>query len=533
MGEKIIERVILTSDATFAELASPPATPSAGYGRIYRKSDGKVYSMGSDGIESPVGSGGAVDLVTQVAHGFVVADAGRPLYLNGAVYTLAKADLDATAEVVGLLSRRIDADKFEVTTAGEIAGLVAAVFQENALPAAGSPLFLSASAAGKLTVTEPSVIGQISKPCGYVSRSGGGTCDVYFVNMRGVVVGASNAETAIDLGNNTTTNVLDVSDRDSGTIEGMVYVNATTPLRARFRLPFVKNGAGVYQLSPDQAGTDSVATFLMTSAGVLQCVLANHPGFVSARFTYGMNPSQVGATFPLSIGESKLVPDGGAIGQFETLSNSANTALSTTSPRVGMLNNPTGPRVITLPPGVKKGYRYRLEVTGATEANYGAIYSPSGTEVDRIGGVGFIEVMALVDGANLLTDWEVIAVRERTGVITLTGTTGANTGNVSAIFERNGTAAIGNFSQVSAAAAAQVYIATTAIPTRFQNTIIAQMMPCALSNNGQYVAGYAFLFTSGTMSFRKYDTSNFTGQSGIGEGTSGYYSTCTWAIRKS
>jgi hypothetical protein len=350
--------------------------------------------------------------------------------------------------------------------------------------------------------------------------------------MRGVVVGGSGALTSIALGNNTTTNVQDFSDRDAGVVEGFVYVNATTPLRAFYRIEFSKNGAGVYQASASSTG-DVAATFSMTSAGVLQCTLVSHPGFVSAAFQYGLGGGLVAATFPLAIGEGKLVPDGGAIGQFETLSNSANTALSITSPRVGMLNNPTGPRVITLPPGVKKGYRYRLEVTGATEANYGAIYSPSGTEVDRIGGVGFIEVMALVDGANLLTDWEVIAVRERTGIITLTGTTGANTGNVSAIFERNGTAAVGNFSQVSAAAAAQVYITTTAIPSRFQNTIITQMMPCALSNNGQYVAGYAFLFTSGTMSFRKYDTSNFTGQSGIGEGTSGYYSTCTWAIRKS
>lgn len=502
---QVISRV--TSHQELTELSSAPATPDAGKRVIYAKDDGKVYQKGSDGIESPVGSGGAVDLVSQTAHGFVAADVGRPLYLNGSTYSFADADLDSTAEVVGLLSRRIDADKFEVTTAGEVAGIVAAVFESGSLPAMGAPLWLS-TVAGKLHTAAPTTLGQIDKPMGYVSRSGGGTCDVYFVNMRGVVVGSSNVETTIDLGNNTTTNVLDVSDRDSGTIEGTVYVNATTPLRARFRLPFVKNGAGVYQLSPDQAGTDSVATFAMTSAGVLQCTLASHPGFVSARFTYGMNAAQIGATFPLSLGEGKLVPDGGAVGQFETITASKTLTLS--SPRLGYVNAPSAAVLVDLPTaGIKAGYRYRLEVSGATETNYVALRSSSGAEVDRIGGAGFIEVVALQDAPTTAAHWRVVDVYEKQSLsinIVSGAGAGANYGAAKSatVVRRNKLCTfqmVGAFYVTTGTSPSDTFVTNADIPARFRPSVESRSHGVAIENGTAVLTkhGMFIILPSGVM----------------------------------
>lgn len=44
---------------TFTEI-STPSTPDTGYVKVYAKSDGKVYKMSDDGVETQVGSGGSV-----------------------------------------------------------------------------------------------------------------------------------------------------------------------------------------------------------------------------------------------------------------------------------------------------------------------------------------------------------------------------------------------------------------------------------------------------------------------------------------
>ena len=428
-SEKNIDRVILGSDLTLAEQASPPAAPAAGFGRIYRKTDGKVYSMGPDGIEKAVGSGGSIDQITQVAHGFVDADIGRPLYLNGSTYAFAKADLADTAEVAGLFSRRIDDDTFEMTLSGEVLALTTNAFQEGALPAMGTLVWLSATTAGKLTVTKPSTTGHIGKPQGKVSRSGGGTCDLYFENMRAEVIGAAQAETAISLANNATTNVVDVSSRDSGTIEGYVEVNAGTPMRIQFRMPFVRRGDGTFEATLEQTGTNSPGTLVMSNAGVLQVTLSNHAGFVSARAVFRLNMSNTGPNNPLPIGESSVVPDGGAPGQFETIT--ASKAIAFSSPHMSYVNTPSAAVLIDLPSGteVKKGYPYRVEVNAATEANYVALRAtsagtPSG-EIDRIGGSGFIQVVALQDNPTQVAHWRISDVEEKAfpaiGTVTFSG----------------------------------------------------------------------------------------------------------------
>lgn len=235
------------------------------------------------------GGGGTIDTITQASHGFVVGDV---LYLNGATYAKAKADAANTAEVVGVVSKIIDASQFELTLSGEISGLTGLV--------AGEVYFLSAATAGALTVTEPTVVGQVSLPVGVASS----TTSLYVAPKRGSVVGSSNARTQIALANNATTTVQNISAYDAGELTGWISITATTPLRFYVSAKFSKNGAGTdfnlsYQTSGDTPPTGFVVT--ATAAGLLQVTLPSVTGFASASINYALNAPAVGTTFPLSV----------------------------------------------------------------------------------------------------------------------------------------------------------------------------------------------------------------------------------------
>ena len=108
-----------TDGILLAPNTTPVSNPTSGL-QVYAKSDNKLYTLNSDGIEQAVGSGGSIILIDQVAHGFVAADVGRPVYLNGSSYEFAQADTEAKAEVAGLISRVISADQFEICLGGEV-----------------------------------------------------------------------------------------------------------------------------------------------------------------------------------------------------------------------------------------------------------------------------------------------------------------------------------------------------------------------------------------------------------------------------
>jgi len=126
--------------------------------------------------------------VNQNNHAFVVGDL---LFLNGSSYSKASASSSTTAEVVGIVSKVTSLNAFELTLlVGEMSGLSASNFDGGALPAAGSVIFLSTNA-GKLTTTEPSVVGQVSLPVGVMSSS----TSIFFKPSRGVVAGGATAMT--------------------------------------------------------------------------------------------------------------------------------------------------------------------------------------------------------------------------------------------------------------------------------------------------------------------------------------------------
>jgi hypothetical protein len=119
-----------------------------------------------------------------VAHGFT---AGELVRLSGtSTYDEAQADSAANAEVVGIVSAVADVDNFTLTTSGYVSGLSGLT--------ANTMYFLSPSTAGLLTATEPSTVGQISKPCFYADTTTSG----YFINYRGSIVADTALEQARD-----------------------------------------------------------------------------------------------------------------------------------------------------------------------------------------------------------------------------------------------------------------------------------------------------------------------------------------------
>jgi hypothetical protein len=136
---------------------------------------GSPYTINSSG-----GGGGSATTksITQTAHGFSVQ---QVLKYNGTAYALAEADSNADQEVIGIVSTVTDANDFILTTNGYVTGLSGLT--------AGTTYFLSATSPGTLTATEPTMIGQVSKPL-LVADS---TTSGYFTNYRGMVVGGAAA----------------------------------------------------------------------------------------------------------------------------------------------------------------------------------------------------------------------------------------------------------------------------------------------------------------------------------------------------
>ena len=118
---------------------------------------------------------GNTTVVNQAAHGFALS---QILRFNGSIYVLAKADVPADSEVVGIVSHVWDANRFTLLFFGKVTGLSGLI--------AGSVYFLSPSVAGLLTTIEPSTNPQVSKPL-LIAVS---ATDGYFFDWRGMTVPA-------------------------------------------------------------------------------------------------------------------------------------------------------------------------------------------------------------------------------------------------------------------------------------------------------------------------------------------------------
>jgi len=130
------------------------------------------------------GSGsGMIKEWNQTTHGFAVNDV---IKWNGSSFEKAQADSYANADALGMVIEVIDVDNFKLQSGG---------FVENVTGfSSGSLYFLSEATPGLLTVTEPSTVGEISKPL-FIALS---ATTGYFFNFRGLLVPASSLEFIID-----------------------------------------------------------------------------------------------------------------------------------------------------------------------------------------------------------------------------------------------------------------------------------------------------------------------------------------------
>lgn len=92
--------------------------------------------------------------INQVTHGLA---AGNIVYSNAGVYTKAKADAVATADVVGIVIAVADPDNFTLQFSGVVSAGLAALTN-------GAIQYLSPGTAGALTITKPTTAGQVIKP---------------------------------------------------------------------------------------------------------------------------------------------------------------------------------------------------------------------------------------------------------------------------------------------------------------------------------------------------------------------------------
>ena len=163
----------------------------AGYGQIWVKNDtpNTIWFTDDAGTDTQLGTGSGSSTidVAQTAHGLAVGDVIKSSGTDGE-YAKAQADSAANSEVVGIVTEVADVNNFVATLSGPIA--VAA-----AVPAvaAGTVLFLDPSTAGALTSTEPTTIGQISKPLAIVTDNAD---TMVFFNMRGAIISDDDVPTA-------------------------------------------------------------------------------------------------------------------------------------------------------------------------------------------------------------------------------------------------------------------------------------------------------------------------------------------------
>ena len=143
------------------------------------------YALKSDAAGTlswgPAGGTETKLAVTQASHGLSV---GNLVYHNGSAYVVADKDSAATSAVVGIVEAVSASNLFTLLMGGYIGTLSGLT--------AGTVYFLGDN--GALTATEPSTVGQISKPV-LVAIS---TTEGIFINMRGSVVGTASSTLSVE-----------------------------------------------------------------------------------------------------------------------------------------------------------------------------------------------------------------------------------------------------------------------------------------------------------------------------------------------
>lgn len=210
--------------------------------------------------------------------------------------------------------------------------------------------------------------------------------------------------------------------------------------------------------------------------------------------------------------------------------------LTADSPEDLYISSPAAPITQALPTtNVKAGKRFRLTVAGATETNYVALQSSGANEIDRIGGTGYILVQALQDAPTTAAHWKVMQLEENSNTIAAvtTGDIGVNSNTI--VFRKKQFSSDGicwmEFASATAASGgtSSIGIPASTLPARFRPASAKRVVGILLSNN-IVVAAAITVSTDGSVTYKKYDGSNFSGTTGLSDGTTTYHSTSPWIV---
>ena len=134
-------------------------------------------------ITSPFTENRMVISVTHTSHGFDSGDLGKPMRSSGVNgrFVVAQADSATNAEVVGVLTSVEDVNNYTITSTGIVDA--AAAIPDAAT--AGQVLFVSQTADTVLTTTEPTAVGQVSKPVAVIIEQ---NAKMLLIHYRGEVI---------------------------------------------------------------------------------------------------------------------------------------------------------------------------------------------------------------------------------------------------------------------------------------------------------------------------------------------------------
>jgi hypothetical protein len=206
-----------------------------------------------------------------------------------------------------------------------------------------------------------------------------------------------------------------------------------------------------------------------------------------------------------------------------------NITVSPADNRIVKVTNPTGVINVRIASGssagnYQAGHRITLLVDGATETNYVALQasdSATHVEIERIGGNGFIEVMALRDNPTIVAHWRVINIEDD---ITVVGgaSTGANTGAITAYVDRKDNIISVRVSQAAGTASAATSITSSAvIPTRMRPAA-ARYTATAVTSLTTKIGGIVTINTTGTLVFAQYANAAFGATGNLQDGAFTY-----------
>jgi hypothetical protein len=376
--------------STIESTATLPALSSSTFpiGMVVLKNEGgTIRTVSNEHIYQFIGntnSGADANIirVTKNNHGFVV---GEVLYLDSSgVYQKANASASNTSNVVGMVSKVVDVNTFELTTDGQVSNIGIGSIQGSLV--GGTKYFLSTTS-GIMSTSAPTVVGQMSVELGTAINA-----TTFAISPKlGLTVGQvnllPNLRTQIVLNGSAsssqTTLIQNVLSYEAGEVVGWVYLNADVDYRFYIQAQFTKNAAATdFNISYQTSGETPPAGFSMniTAAGNINIVLPSMTGWVSGYLVYALNAPALGTSFPLAVNQSSVNSNYREISASTTLTDSDYMVVATGSSSL----------VVTLPAlsGSGKNYVVKSLLTSGTvtvQTTGGVLIDSASTKVLQSG----------------------------------------------------------------------------------------------------------------------------------------------------